>query len=124
MTGELHFWDAVARIREQDERYTPEAYAFVMDSLEFGIRRIGDRRHVSGKELLEHACACAKEQFGVLAYTVLEKWGLRSTGDVGAVVFRLVDVGVLSALESDSESDFDDVFDLKERLEQNYFEVD
>jgi len=124
MAGELHFWDAVARIREQDERYAPEAYAFVMDSLEFGIRRIGERRHVSGLELLDHACAFAKEQLGVLAYAVLEKWGLRSTGDVGAVVFRLVDVGVLSALESDSESDFDEVFDLKERLEQSYFDLD
>jgi len=40
------------------------------------------------------------------------------------VVFRLVDVGVLSALESDSESDFDEVFDLKERLEQSYFDLD
>ena len=48
----VSFCDAVERIRKRDKRYAPEAYAFVMDALDYAIRLIGKRRHVSAAELL------------------------------------------------------------------------
>lgn len=118
----VSFWDAVGRIREHDKRYTPEAYAFVMDSLDFAIRRIGKRRHVSAAELLDFSCDFAKSRYGVLAFSVLEKWGLTCTGDIGSVVYRLIDEKVLAEQKGDSPSDFSGVFDLRRRLEDQYFD--
>lgn len=119
----VSFFDAVERIRRRDKRYAPEAYALVMDSLAVAMRRIGERRHLSAAELLDHLCDFARDRYGVLAYTILETWGLRTTGDVGAVVYALIDEGELSAQEGDSPADFAGVFDLRERLETRYFDA-
>lgn len=118
----VSFWDAVGRIREHDKRYSPEAYAFVMDSLDFAIRRIGKRRHVSAAELLDYSCDFAKSRYGVLAFAVLKKWGLTCTGDIGSVVYRLIDEQVLAEQNGDSPTDFASVFDLRRRLEDQYFD--
>lgn len=116
------FWSAVDRIRERDKRYAPDAYALVMDSLEFAIHRIGERRHLSAAELLVHLCDLAKVRYGILAYSVLENWGVRSTEDVGSIVYGLIGERVLAEREEDSPLDFSSVFDLRGRLEDQYFE--
>ena len=118
----VSFQESVKKIRDRDKRYAPSAYAFIMSSLDFAIRRIGERRHVCAAELLDYLCDCAKERYGVLAYSVLEKWGLRSTEDVGAIVYGLIDECVLAEQEGDSPADFNGVFDLRKRLEDGYFE--
>lgn len=122
MSREYSFWEAVERIRERNTAYSPEAYGFVMDALEFTVHRIGHRRHVSGAELLEHMCEHARQSYGLMAYTVLEKWGLVTTNDVGRVVFELVDANVLAKQDGDTPSDFDNVFDMREILEDAYFD--
>ena len=119
----VSFWDAVERIRERDKRYSPEAYAFVMDALDYAIRQIGRRRHVSAGELLSYLCDFAKSRYGVMTYTVLAKWGLRGTADIGSVVYRLIDEPVLAEQKGDSPADFSGVFDLRHRLEDQYFET-
>jgi uncharacterized repeat protein (TIGR04138 family) len=121
--GSTNFWDAVFEIRRRDPRMDEEAYAFVMDALEFTIRRIGARRHVSAAELLDGLCAHAKGRFGLMAWTVLERWGVGTTRDVGTIVFQLVEAGVLSKQETDARSDFDDVLDLQQVLEEDYFDA-
>jgi uncharacterized repeat protein (TIGR04138 family) len=118
----VDFWEAVERIRERDKRYAPEAFALVMESLEFTIQRLGERRHVSAAELLAYFCDYAQESYGVMAYSILERWGLRSTEDVGSVVYRLIDEHVLAEQEGDSPADFSGVFDLRSRIEDDYFE--
>ena len=59
-------------------------------------------------------CANARQRFGLFAYTVLSKWGMRSSDDVGEIVFQLIDAGILSRQESDRRSDFDGVADFHE----------
>ncbi len=122
MSGE--FWAAVERIREIDGRYARDAYAFVMDSLDFTMRMAGERRHVSAAELVRGVCANAKQRFGLFAYTVLTKWGLQSGDDVGEIVFQLIDAGILSRQESDQRADFDGVVDFREALEASSLEAD
>jgi uncharacterized repeat protein (TIGR04138 family) len=122
MADAVDFWDVVERIRQEDGRFAPEAYAAVMDGLEFAMTRVGQRRHVSGPELLEHMCDYLKSTYGVLAYSVLAKWGITATRDVGAVVFQLVEAGILSKTNDDAQEDFDAVFDLRTRLEDGYFD--
>ncbi len=122
MTDPANFWDAVFEIRRRDTRFSEDAYAFVMDSLEFTITRLGQRRHISARELLVGMCAFAKERFGMMAWTVLDRWGVKTTADVGAIVFQLVESSMLSRREEDSREEFDGVFDLQVELEDNYFE--
>ena len=116
------FWSAVERIRASDGRFASDAYAFVMDSLEVTMRRIGARRHVSAEELVSGLCANARQRFGLFAYTVLAKWGMRTSDDVGEIVFQLIDAGILSRQESDRRDDFDGVADFHDALEASSLE--
>jgi len=122
MPQDAKFWEAVKQIRAQDGRFKPDAYAFVMQSLDHTLRGLAEPRHVTAEELLHGLCDNAKERFGLLAHTVLTSWGIKTPGDIGRIVYQLVDAGVLSKQESDRYEDFDQAFDLKEILEEKYFD--
>ena len=51
------------------------------------------------------------DQFGPLAKTVLNAWGLRRCSDFGEVVFNLIDYNVFSKTENDRREDFADTYD-------------
>jgi uncharacterized repeat protein (TIGR04138 family) len=122
MRRDAKFWQAVEGIREKDSRFKAEAYALVVESLDFTMRRIGERRHVSAVELLRGFCDHAKAKYGLLAYKVIESWGVSSSGDVGRIVYQLIEVGVLSKQDSDRFEDFETDWNLEELLEKRYFE--
>ena len=79
-------------------------------------------RQVSAVELLEGLCRYARVKFGLMASTVLERWGVDTPSDVGAVVYQLVDAGILSKQESDLLQDFDVSYNFKDTLERGYFD--
>lgn len=120
--GASEFWLAVERIRAADGRYAADAYAFVMDGLDHTVRALDERRHVSASELLTGLCRFARERFGMMSYDVLRAWGIRSGSDVGEIVFQLIDAGLLSRRDDDTREDFDTPLDLKQVLEESYFE--
>ena len=120
--GRSEFWSTVERIRASDGRYARDAYAFVMDGLDSTVRSLPERRHVSAQELMDGLCRFARERFGMLAFTVLTRWGLASASDVGEIVFQLVEAGILSRREEDSRADFDLDIDFKQTLEDSYFD--
>lgn len=108
------------RIRVRENRFHEHAYLFVLSALEFCQQRRSERRHISGSELA-HACReLALERYGVMAKLVLEHWGLRSTADIGDVVFTLVDLQLLISQPSDSRDDFLDLFDFETAFERDY----
>ena len=112
--------DVLARIRERSGRYDERAYLFVLAALEHLQRTLDQRRHVSGEEL---AVACrdfALEQYGLLSRTVLEHWGIGETGDIGRIVFTLIEVGLLKAQESDRPEDFEGVYVFRDAFEADY----
>ena len=107
-----------------DHRYEPEAYNFLYEALDYTLKHVVPPRgktsqHVSGQELLEGFRRFSIEQFGCLARVVLRHWGIRETGDLGEMVFNLVEQDLMGKQESDSKEDFheiyrfDEVFDLK-----------
>ena len=55
-------------------------------------------------------------QFGLLAATVFGHWGVRSTSDIGDIVYHLIEAGDLEKTPSDSRSDFDNVYDFETAL--------
>lgn len=119
--AELAFRDGIMdQIRLREKRFHEHAYLFVLAALEFHQSKLTSRRHVDGREL---AIACrdlALHRYGVMARMVLEHWGLRCSGDIGDVVFTLVDLNLLMSLPTDSRTDFANVFDFAEAFEVEY----
>ena len=118
---QLAFRDGIMdRIRAREPRFQEHAYLFVLGALEYCQARLPERRHISGRELAEACRDLALERYGVLAQLVLEHWGVRSTADIGDVVFTLVDLGLLISQPSDSRDEFIGVFDFDETFEREY----
>jgi uncharacterized repeat protein (TIGR04138 family) len=108
------------RIRLREQRFDERAYLFVLGALEYCQQRLPERRHITGREL---ALACrdlALERFGVLARLVLDDWGIRSSSDIGDVVFTLVDLELLMSQPTDSRDEFAEVFDFDQAFERDY----
>lgn len=121
--NEKDFRKAVETLTARGDRFAPGTYFFVSAALGATAKRLGRsrekdvrRRHVTGRELAEGAADFAREQFGPLAYSVLREWGMRTTRDIGDVVFDLIALGLFSKTEEDSIQDFENVFDLRARL--------
>ena len=119
--NELAFRDGVMdRIRLREPRYHEHAYLFVLSALEYCQSKLTERRHLSGRELLEGCRALAIDRYGLLARTVLEYWGVSTTSDFGDVVFALVDLGLLQSQPTDTREEFADVFDFEDAFDRAY----
>jgi uncharacterized repeat protein (TIGR04138 family) len=96
-----------------------KAYAFVRQALDYTVKelkkkqpgRSGKSAHVSGPELLGGIRAYALDQYGPLAKTVLNSWGVTRCADFGDIVFNLIDYQVFSKTDTDRREDFADVYD-------------
>ncbi|MEQ9825719.1 MAG: Minf_1886 family protein [Puniceicoccaceae bacterium] len=114
--------EVIEAILDHDSRYEKGAYYFVRGALDFTLKSLkkegmaGDSKHVSGQQLLEGIREFALEQFGPLAYTVFQYWGLRESRDFGNIVFNLIEVGVLGKNDRDDIADFAEGFDFKQAL--------
>jgi len=117
--------DQIDDILRNEDRYAPDAYLFVRQALDLTVKMLnkpqtGPHRHVSGRELLEGFRRHALHEFGPMARTVLRSWGVTSTADVGEIVFRLVESGVLGKTDKDSKQDFTDGYDFHEAFVSPY----
>jgi uncharacterized repeat protein (TIGR04138 family) len=114
----------------KDPRYKPAAYQFLFESLEFTRSRLAKCRnakvrHVTARELLEGIRLLAIQQFGLLAQTVFNQWGIHSTSDFGELVFNLIEWGEMEKTEEDSRTDFDDAYSFEDAFARDYkIEVD
>jgi uncharacterized repeat protein (TIGR04138 family) len=113
--------DEIREIVRRDGRYVAEAYTFLLEALDFTIRRRdAGRKHVSGPELLAGFRDLAVETFGFLARTVLAEWGVRSTDDVGEIVFGLIGQDLLQKTAEDRREDFRAVYDFAEAFDEGF----
>jgi uncharacterized repeat protein (TIGR04138 family) len=123
------FNEAVAIAVARDQSYRPEGYQFLRESLEATLKKRHKSKssrtarqsaepmtssHVTAGELLEGFRLQALREFGPMAVTVLEYWGVKSSRDVGQMVFNLVEAGAFGRTESDSIEDFERGFDFHE----------
>jgi len=108
------------QLYQEDPRYDPEAYSFILEALSFTQKKFKRSKHVNGKELLEGIKVLLMEQFGPMSMTVLEHWGIKSTEDFGNIVFHLVQKRILSKTDADDIGDFKDVFDFDQVFDQGY----
>lgn len=108
------FEEKLRGIVGRDPRYDTDGYRFLYEALDHTLKRIGERRHVSGRELSEGVRDLALDQFGGLARLVFDRWGIRATSDLGDMVYNLIEAGLMSRSDTDSREDFDDVYDFGE----------
>jgi uncharacterized repeat protein (TIGR04138 family) len=127
------FDTALAQLLAEDRRYPLAAYIFVFESLHYAQTVLGlgsdtpseppprqaeeeesePQRHVTGQELCEAIRLFALEQYGYMAKSVLNNWGIRATGDFGEIVFNLIRIGRMRKTPGDRRADFDDVYDFE-----------
>jgi uncharacterized repeat protein (TIGR04138 family) len=130
----------LADLLEEDRRYHVGAYEFVFNALHYAqsVLQMGSARpsepgqtpseeesdepqqHVSGQELCEAIRHYALRQYGYMAKTVLNSWGIHGTGDFGEIVFNLIRYGRMRKTKDDRREDFDDVYDFETAFEQEF----
>lgn len=115
------FSEIVALINKEDPRFDRRAYDFVRLGLDHTVKELRRKegvkaersRHVSGPELLEGLRIYALDQYGPLAKTVLNAWGIKRCQDFGDIVFNLIEYNVFSKTETDRREDFADIFEFE-----------
>ncbi len=112
--------DKIQKLIDQNPQYKFEAYSFILSALHFTMTALPQPRHVTGQEFCEGIRKYAMDQFGPLAHTVLEYWGIKQTLDFGKLVFALVDVGLMRKTEEDSLDDFKNVYDFKTAFDSKF----
>ena len=110
----------IEEISKNDGRYDVTAFKFVHDGLGQIVQKIRDSRgydpephHISGQELAMGLGELGIERWGLLAKLVLSKWGLSCSRDFGEIVYMMIEHGWMTAQETDTIEDFDDVYDFK-----------
>lgn len=67
--------------------------------------------HVAGEDLCLGFAELALERWGLMVTPVLAHWGVRTTRDIGEMVFALVENKLLQKQPTDCIEDFDQIFD-------------
>ena len=109
----------LAQILVRDDRYKREAYRFMQEGLEFTMQQRGRRGHVSGRELVLGLRDMARDRFGLMARTVLNQWGVKSTADFGELIFNLIEEQIMSKQDSDTRADFENIYDFEAAFERD-----
>jgi uncharacterized repeat protein (TIGR04138 family) len=133
----------LADVLEEDNRYKVAAYEFVFEALAYAqdVLHLGTESlsepndaldeeeaeelenpqpHVSGQDLCEAIREYALRQYGYMAKTVLNSWGVYVTGDFGEIVFNLIRHGKMRKTKEDRREDFEDVYDFETAFRQQF----
>ena len=137
------FFDLLKR----DERYPSEAYTFVFETLDFAqnVLKLGRDKKIEplppelheasaseesaesttsndirGQDLCFAARDYAQRQYGLLAPVVLRSMGIRTTGDIGEIVYNLISIGQMRKTPDDRREDFENVFDFRRAFDGTY----
>lgn len=116
----------IEELLRQDSRYALEAYEFVFAALKHTQelhemeRDAGTEKHVTGQQLALGARDLARQEFGLMARAVFRAWGVNTTDDLGAIVFNLIETGLMSKTPQDNLADFHAVYDLDAELTKDY----
>jgi len=124
--SKIDFNEVVERICAENQRFHPSAYQFVRESLDYTFKTLQERgemkarSHISGEILLDGLRAYALDQYGPMARTVLDYWGVECCEDIGQVVFDLINYGVLGKTEQDRQEDFEGGYNFEDAFEKPF----
>src|SRR5215510_3891653 len=100
----------LSKLLKRDKRFKFDAYVFVFEALNYAHDVLGlgqerakeqneesaaparakkkAERHLAGQQRCEAIRQYALDQYGMMAKSVLNSWGVRTTGDFGSIVFK------------------------------------
>ncbi len=133
----------IVRLLEEDRRYAFDAYVFLFEALHYAqnVLQMGadqptepapepeaavgeepaePQHHVTGQELCEAIRRFALDQYGYMAKTVLNSWGIHGTSDFGEIVFNLIRIGQMRKTPSDTIVDFDNIYDFDVAFQRQF----
>jgi uncharacterized repeat protein (TIGR04138 family) len=117
----IDFEGEVKKILEKDNRFDREAYVFLRHALDHchktllkAGKRVGGDTHVSVEQLLDGIRLYALQEYGPMAITVLNAWGVHKCADFGDIVFNMVEHRLLSTTENDTPEDFRKGYDFQD----------
>ena len=111
---------ALDRVLEKDPRYSRPAYFFVQRALQFYREKHGGQQgggHIKGQQLLHGVRELALDEFGPMARSVLNSWGLGEGEDIGEIVYNLINAGLMSKTRNDRKKDFAKVMKFDESMD-------
>lgn len=111
--------ESLNKILNEDPRYTLDAYHFLRESLDFTSKMLdkpktGISRHVSGAELLDGIRKYALQEYGPMAKTVLNTFGITKSEDFWHIISNLINMGILGCTPDDSIHDFENGYSFAE----------
>ena len=107
----MDYIDRIVRgIRILDRRFAPQAYHFVLDSLEH-TTRLAERDGRSAKDVSTTECfvismGLAVDNFGPMAALVLRRWGISQVSDIRDIMVSLERAGLLFDVDADALDSF------------------
>jgi uncharacterized repeat protein (TIGR04138 family) len=114
----------IAELLVKDSRYEWEAYQFIEEALQYTQQSLGrtvtpgeeptDAQHLTARELCNGLRDLAAERWGPLAGAVLREMRVRTSDDVGELVWNLVTSGLLLKSEKDRKEDFQGLVDFSQ----------
>lgn len=110
---------AITRIISTEKRFDREAYFFLKEALDYTAQEIsskarGNSKHVSAAQLLYGFRDLALSEFGPMAATLFNEWGITSCADIGDMVFLLINEGVFGKQDNDRREDFKEIFSFEQ----------
>ncbi len=119
MISNIELLKKISEISEKDGRYSRESFLFILAALEYTLSKLPERRHLTGQEFSIGIAGYAREQYGYLAKTVLNNWGIYTTLDYGEIVYLMINEGLMSKTEDDKKEDFADAYDFDNEFAWN-----
>ena len=116
----------IEEIAGQDGRYNAEGLKFVYEGLGASIQQnkeVQDEdqpHHITGAEFSRGLAQLAIERWGRLGRMVLNQWGIRTTRDMGEIVYLMIQHQWMTAQDSDTIEDFDNVYDFEDVFEKHF----
>ena len=116
------------QLLRDDQRYKAEAYQFVGEALNYAQETRQDESppqektesHLTGQQLCDVIRLYALEQYGLLAQSVLNSWGVFETSDFGEIVYNLIRIGRMKKSDDDRREDFNEVYAFDVALNQGF----
>ena len=114
----VHFDQSIRKILQKDERFQKEAYEFLKQALDYTVedqekQNPNKDQHVTATQLLIGFRDLALKEYGPMAATLLSEWGISSCSHIGDMVFLLINEGMFGKQDSDSRSDFTEIYDFE-----------
>ena len=119
-------------LAEEKDLYPYEAYDFVsglikmMDDELQAQTESNPSPNITAGQLCLRCVEFSCSVFGRMSRAVFSSWNIKTTNDIGNIVFHLIEAGVVGAAEGDRIEDFDNLFDMNSALDKpvSYFSGD